>query len=85
MVPIDLSGKAALVTGGGQGLGAAIAMLVTLLINRRLQRDFNREWTESLRVKRQQPLGEIELARRAQGLKRPMVRAEGVEPPTPAV
>jgi putative membrane protein len=49
------------------GLGAAIAMLVTLLINRRWQRDFNREWTESLRVKRQQPLGEIELARRAQG------------------
>ncbi|MFZ1431571.1 MAG: DUF2238 domain-containing protein [Geminicoccaceae bacterium] len=49
------------------GLGAAIAMLVTLLINRRLQRDFNREWTESLRVKRQQPLGEIELARRVQG------------------
>lgn len=46
------------------GLGAAIAMLVTLLINRRWQRDFNREWTESLRVKRQQPLGEIELARR---------------------
>ena len=47
------------------GLGAAIAMLVTLLINRRWQRDFNREWAESLRVKRQQPLGEIELARRA--------------------
>lgn len=49
------------------GLGAAIAMLVTLLINRRWQRDFNREWTESLRVKRQRPLGEIELARRVQG------------------
>ncbi len=48
------------------GLGAAIAMLVTLLINRRWQRDFNREWTESLRVKRQRPLGEVELARRAQ-------------------
>ena len=47
-------------------LGAAIAMLVTLLINRRWQRDFNREWTESLRVKRQRPLGEVELARRAQ-------------------
>lgn len=48
------------------GLGAAIAMLVTLLINRRWQRDFNREWTESLRVKQQRPLGEVELARRAQ-------------------
>lgn len=48
------------------GLGAAIAMLVTLLINRRWQRDFNREWTESLRVKRAQPLGEVELARRTQ-------------------
>ncbi len=45
------------------GLGAAIAMLVTLLVNRRTQRDFNREWAESLRVKRE-PLGEIELARR---------------------
>ena len=47
------------------GLGAAIAMTVTLLVNRRLQRDFNREWDESLRVKRRAPLGEVELARRA--------------------
>ena len=46
------------------GLGAAIAMTVTLLVNRRLQRDFNREWTRSLEVKRRLPLGEVELARR---------------------
>ena len=45
------------------GLGALIAMLVTLLINRRWQRDFNREWAESLRVKRRMPLGEVALAR----------------------
>ena len=47
------------------GLGAAIAMTATLLVNWRLQRDFNREWDESLRVKRLLPLGEIELVRRA--------------------
>ena len=47
------------------GLGAAIAMTATLLVNRRLQRDFNREWGESLRVKRALPLGEVELAHRA--------------------
>ena len=46
------------------GLGAAIAMTVTLLVNRRLQRDFNREWTRSLEVKRRLPLGEVELVRR---------------------
>ena len=34
------------------GLGAAIAMTAALLVNRRWQRDFNREWAESLRVKR---------------------------------
>ena len=59
------------------GLGALIAMLVTLAVNRRWQRDFNREWAESLRVKRRLPLGEVALER--------MVRAEGFEPPTPAV
>ena len=45
------------------GLGAAIAMAVTLLANRRWQRDFNREWAESLRIKRHLPLGEIALTR----------------------
>lgn len=33
-------------------LGALIAMVVTALINRRMQRDFAREWAESIRVKR---------------------------------
>jgi putative membrane protein len=45
------------------GAGALAAMLVTALINARLQRDFAREWQESLRVKRDAPLGEDELAR----------------------
>ena len=44
-------------------LGALIAMLVTYAINRRYQRDFNREWAESLRVKGKKPLGEDALAR----------------------
>ena len=47
------------------GLGAALAMTTTLLVNRRWQRDFNREWAESLRLKRRLPLGEIALARMA--------------------
>ena len=45
-------------------LGALIAMLVTAAINRALQRDFAAEWSESLRVKIFQPLGEIEVTRR---------------------
>ncbi len=44
-------------------LGALIAMLVTYAINRRFQRDFNREWAESLRVKHKKPLGEDALAK----------------------
>jgi putative membrane protein len=44
-------------------LGALIAMLVTFALNRRYQRDFNREWAESLRVKGKRPLGEDALAR----------------------
>ncbi len=39
-------------------LGALIAMTVTLCINLWLQRDFSREWAESLRVKGKEPLGE---------------------------
>jgi putative membrane protein len=39
-------------------LGALIAMTVTAIINRRMQRDFAREWAESIRVKRKTPLGE---------------------------
>ena len=44
-------------------LGALIAMLVTYGLNRRYQRDFNREWADSLRVKHKKPLGEDALAR----------------------
>jgi putative membrane protein len=44
-------------------LGGLIAMVVTFLINRALQRDFAVEWTESLRVKDPQPHGEDEIAR----------------------
>jgi putative membrane protein len=43
-------------------MGALIAMLVTYGLNRRYQRDFNREWAESLRVKHRKPLGEDALA-----------------------
>ena len=39
-------------------LGALIAMFVTALVNRHLQRDFAAEWAESIRVKRKKPLGE---------------------------
>lgn len=46
------------------GLGAFLTMLLTLAINRRWQRDFNREWTESLRVKHPHPLGLTTLASR---------------------
>jgi len=45
-------------------LGAIVAMCVTAGINWRLQRDFAREWAESLRVKDARPLGEDEIARR---------------------
>jgi len=42
-------------------LGALIAMTATAAINVALQRDFAREWSESLRVKRLEPLGEYEI------------------------
>ena len=44
-------------------LGALIAMIMTAFINVRVQKDFAREWSESLRVKQDKPLGEDELAR----------------------
>lgn len=46
-------------------LGALIAMVVTAAINRRFDRDFAREWRESLRVKHAAPLGEEALDRLA--------------------
>ncbi len=39
-------------------LGAMIALAAVAALNGRLQRDFAREWAESLRVKRKAPLGE---------------------------
>lgn len=42
-------------------LGAVIAMTVTAGINLYLQRDFAREWVDSLRIKSRQPLGEDEI------------------------
>jgi len=44
-------------------LGALLAMLLNAAINLRFQRDFAREWTESLRVKGKRPLGEDALPR----------------------
>jgi len=44
-------------------LGACVAMLVTAALNWRYQRDFAREWADSLRVKQHRPLGEDELRR----------------------
>jgi putative membrane protein len=44
-------------------LGALIAMGVTALINIKLDKDFAREWSESLRIKQDAPLGEDEIAR----------------------
>lgn len=44
-------------------LGALVAMVVTAAINARLQRDFAREFWDSLRVKNPEPLGEEAIAR----------------------
>jgi putative membrane protein len=44
-------------------LGALVAMSFTALLNSYLQRDFAREWGDSLRVKHSKPLGEDEIAR----------------------
>ena len=48
-------------------LGALIAMTITLAINRALQRDFNADWADSLRVKQEEPLGEEALAKMIDG------------------
>lgn len=39
-------------------LGALLALTITALVHRSLDRDFQREWAESLRVKQKTPLGE---------------------------
>jgi len=48
-------------------LGAVVAMLITLIVNIRLQKDFNQEWHESLKVKYNHPLGEDELGKMLKG------------------
>ena len=50
-------------------VGACVAMLITAALNWRYQRDFAREWAESLRVKRVRPLGEDELRRQMRSKK----------------
>ncbi len=44
-------------------LGALTTISLTALLNSYLQRDFAREWADSLRVKNPKPLGEDEIAR----------------------
>lgn len=44
-------------------LGALIAMCVTAALNAWLQRDFGREWVDSVRVRYRRPLGDFELMR----------------------
>lgn len=44
-------------------LGALIAMCVTAALNAWLQRDFGREWVDSVRVRDRRPLGDFELMR----------------------
>lgn len=48
---------------GLASLGALTAMIITGLINYRLQRDFSEEFRNSLKVKDKQPLGEDEIKR----------------------
>ncbi len=45
------------------GIGALVALLITAALNLWLQRDFAREWSDSLRVKDARPYGEEEIAR----------------------
>ena len=48
---------------GLASLGALVAMLITIALNRYLQQDFAKEWSESLKIKNTQPLGEDEIVR----------------------
>jgi putative membrane protein len=48
-------------------LGALIAMAITMIINLTLQRDFSREWAESLRVKGREPMGESAILKQLNG------------------
>ena len=44
-------------------LGATIAMMITMFINMRIQKNFREEWNSSLQIKGKEPLGEDEIAR----------------------
>ncbi len=48
-------------------LGAALAMTLAMAVNIWLQRDFAREFRDSLRVKRAEPLGEAQIGRMLRG------------------
>jgi putative membrane protein len=48
-------------------LGSLIASIAIAALHARLDRDFTREWVESLRVKEPEPLGEIAVERLLQG------------------
>jgi putative membrane protein len=48
-------------------LGAALAMTLAMAVNIWLQRDFAREFRDSLRVKRAEPLGEVQIGRMRRG------------------
>ena len=45
------------------GLGAFIAMTITLCINISIRKGFSDEWTSSLKIKSNTPLGEDEISR----------------------
>lgn len=44
-------------------VGALLAMVITLIINLRIQKDFREEWRLSLSIKNKNPLGEDEIKR----------------------
>jgi putative membrane protein len=44
-------------------LGAILASIVIAVVHSRLDRDFTREWVESLRVKHPEPMGEVAVER----------------------
>ena len=48
---------------GLAALGAVVAMIFTAGINMQIQKDFFKEWKNSLRIKRKKPLGEDEIER----------------------
>lgn len=55
---------------GLASLGALFALLVTLIINLSLQKDFAQEWADSFRIKARKPLGEDEIKRMLKQRKR---------------